>query len=120
MQYLLPRFYIPKNGVTKIDNININDIDLNILRNSIGYVHQEPFLFSNTIYDNIILGRQNADESQVFDAAKKASIHKKIVSLPNGYNTKIGERGSFFSGAERQRIALARVFLKKTKNFDSR
>ena len=112
---LLPRFYLPKNGTIKIDNININDIDLKNLRNLIGYVHQEPFLFSNTIYDNIIIGSKYADESQVYDAATKASIHEKIISLPNGYNTKIGERGSFLSGGERQRIALARVFLKKPK-----
>ena len=112
---LLPRFYLPKNGTIKIDNININDIDLKNLRNLIGYVHQEPFLFSNTIYDNIIIGSKYADESQVYDAATKASIHEKIISLPNGYNTKIGERGSFLSGGERQRIALARVFLKNPK-----
>ena len=110
--HLLPRFYKVNEGDILIDNININDIKMESLRNNIGIVQQDVFLFSGTFYENILYGRLNATEEEVIEAAKKANIYDYIMSLPNGFNTEIGERGVRLSGGQKQRLSIARVFLK--------
>ena len=110
--HLLPRFYETKIGEILIDKKNINDIKMSCLRENIGIVQQDVFLFSGTFYDNILYGRLDATEKEVIAAAKKANIYDYIMSLPNGFNTEIGERGVRLSGGQKQRLSIARVFLK--------
>lgn len=110
--HLIPRFYEITNGEILIDNIDIKDMTRASLRSNIGIVQQEVFLFTGTIYENILYGNVDATEEQVIEAAKKANIHDYIMSLENGYNTYIGERGVKLSGGQKQRISIARVFLK--------
>ena len=110
--HLLPRFYEIEKGEITIKNINIQDIKRNSLRNSIGIVQQDVFLFSGSFYDNILYGNLNASKKQVIDAAKKANIYDYIMSLPEGFDTEIGERGVRLSGGQKQRLSIARVFLK--------
>ena len=112
---LLPRFYDVQNGLITINNINITEFNLRELRQSIAFVPQEPLLFSNSVYDNILIGNPLASEKQIYNAAKKSFIHDKIIQLPKGYATSIGERGMLLSGGERQRIAIARAFVKDPK-----
>ncbi len=109
---LLPRFYDPDHGSIFIDGINIRDANLRSVRKQIGIVTQEPILFDDTIYANILYGRRNASEDEVFEAAKKAFAHDFIMKLPKGYQTPVGEVGSSLSGGERQRVALARAILR--------
>ena len=110
--HLLPRFYQYKKGEILINNININNIKMSSLRNSIGIVQQDVFLFSGTFYENIEYGRLGASKKDVIDAAKKANIYDYIMSLPKGFDTEIGERGVRLSGGQKQRLSIARVFLK--------
>ena len=110
--HLLPRFYHVDSGEIKINNINIEDYTMASLRDCIGIVQQDVFLFSGTFYDNILYGRPNATEKEVIKAAKQANIYDYIMSLPNGFNTEIGERGIRLSGGQKQRLSIARVFLK--------
>lgn len=110
--HLIPRFYEINSGEISIDGINIADMTRASLRSNIGIVQQEVFLFTGTIYDNILYGNVDATEAEVIEAAKKANIHDYIMSLENGYNTYIGERGVKLSGGQKQRISIARVFLK--------
>ena len=110
--HLIPRFYEVNSGEILIDGINIKDMTRASLRNNIGIVQQEVFLFTGTIYDNILYGNVEATEKEVIEAAKKANIHDYIMSLDDGYNTYIGERGVKLSGGQKQRISIARVFLK--------
>jgi len=110
--HLLMRFYEVDSGLIKIDNTDIRDISLLSLRETIGFVQQDVFLFAGSIYDNILYGRPAASEAEVVQAAKDAEIHDFITSLPNGYHTYIGERGIKLSGGQKQRLAIARVFLK--------
>jgi ATP-binding cassette subfamily B protein len=109
---LIPRFYEVTDGEILLDGKNIKDITLKSLRSHIGVVQQDVYLFSGTVYDNIIYGRQNATREQVEEAAVKADAHDFISQLPNGYDTYIGERGVKLSGGQKQRISIARVFLK--------
>jgi len=112
---LIPRFYEPQQGNIRINGIDIKNIPLKDLRKHIGLVTQETFLFSFSIKENIRLGNQKAKQEDIVEAAKRAYAHNFITQLPEGYETKIGERGAFLSGGERQRIAIARVILKNPK-----
>ena len=112
--HLLPRFYQIKEGDGEItvDGIDINTITLNSLRKNIGLVQQDVFLFVGTIRDNILYGRPDATEEEMILAAKRANIHDYVMTLDNGYDTEIGERGVKLSGGQKQRLSIARVFLK--------
>ena len=108
---LLMRFYETKKGNISYGNQNVNEIDTSKLRNHISYVTQETFLFQDTIENNIKVAKEDANREEVIEAAKKASIHEFISSLPQGYDTKLSELGNSISGGERQRIGIARAFL---------
>ena len=110
--HLVPRFYEIKEGSIEIDGVDIRDIKLKSLRKNIGLVQQEVFLFTGTIKDNILYGNPSASDEAIIDSAKKASIHEFITTLPDGYNTYIGEKGVRLSGGQKQRISIARLFLK--------
>lgn len=109
---LIPRFYGINSGDITIDEISIYDMSLESLRKNIGIVQQDVFLFTGTVKDNIIVGKNHASDDEIIDAARKANIHNLIMELPEGYNTFIGERGVKLSGGQKQRIAIARIFLK--------
>lgn len=109
---LLIRFYDPKAGRIKIDGVDLRDLQLDSLRKQISVVLQEPLLFSGTIEENIRYGKLEAESKDVIAAAKAANAHNFITGLPEGYNTVLGERGAHISGGERQRICVARAFLK--------
>jgi ATP-binding cassette subfamily B protein len=98
-----------------LDGVNVNDITFDSLRNNIGIVQQDVFLFSGTIRDNIMYGKLNATEEEMIEAAKRANIHEFVKTLEKGYDTEIGERGVRLSGGQKQRISIARVFLKNPK-----
>lgn len=108
---LLMRFWDVNEGSIKIDNKNIKDIPTKSLRESQTLVSQETYLFDDTIMENIKIGNRNATNEEVIKAAKKASIHNFIETLPQGYNTKVGELGGLLSSGEKQRIGLARAFV---------
>ena len=112
---LIPRFYDVDNGEILVDGINVKDYKLDNLRNAIGHVEQDVFIFYGTIKDNILYGKPDASMDEVIEAAKKAQIHDFIMSLDNGYNTVTGERGIKLSGGQKQRIAIARLILKNPK-----
>ncbi|MCH5264514.1 MAG: ABC transporter ATP-binding protein [Lachnospiraceae bacterium] len=109
---LIPRFYEVTGGSIRIDGKDIRDIKLKSLRDHIGIVQQDVYLFVGTIYDNIRYGRPDADREEIIQAAKNANAHEFIMSLPNGYETDIGQRGIKLSGGQKQRLSIARVFLK--------
>jgi len=109
---LIPRFFDFTEGDIKIDGISIKDTSLKSLRSNIGVVAQDVFLFTGTVKENIVIGNPNATDKEVIEAAKKARIHDFIISLPNGYDTYIGERGVKLSGGQKQRISISRIFLK--------
>ena len=109
---LIPRFYDVSSGNILIDDIDIKKYDLSLLRNSIGYVQQDVFIFYGTIEENIRYGKTDATFEEVMEAAKSANIHDFIMSLPDGYQTITGERGVKLSGGQKQRISIARLFLK--------
>ena len=109
---LIPRFYDVQTGEIRIDNQNINDVQLESLRKQIGVVSQDTYLFTGSIYDNIIFGNHKASFEEVQLAAQKAGIADFINHLPNGYDTSIGQRGIKLSGGQKQRISIARAFLK--------
>lgn len=109
---LIPRFFDFEEGDIKIDGISVKDVSLNSLRTNIGVVAQDVFLFTGTIKENIIIGKSGATDKEVMDACKKARIHDFIMTLPNGYDTYVGERGIKLSGGQKQRISIARIFLK--------
>jgi ATP-binding cassette subfamily B protein len=108
---LLPRFYDSTDGVITVDDIDIRDVTLESLRRQIGMVLQETFLFSAPIRDNIAYGRVDATDEEIIAAAKVARIHDFIVSLPQGYDSLVGERGVGLSGGQKQRISIARALL---------
>ena len=110
--HLIPRFYEVNEGIIQIDDIDIKDIKLKSLRENIGLVQQDVFLFTGTVADNISYGDPDKSEDEVIQAAKEARIHDFIMSLPNGYDTYIGEKGVKLSGGQKQRISIARLFLK--------
>ena len=109
---LIPRFYDVSSGSIAIDGINIKDIKLKNLRDNIGVVQQDIYLFAGSIHENIRYGKPNATDEEIIMAAKKANAHDFIMELPDGYNTDIGQRGVRLSGGQKQRISIARVFLK--------
>lgn len=109
---LIPRFYDVSEGSLTLDGVEIRNYTLESLRKNIGIVQQDVYLFSGTIYDNIVYGRPGASREEVEDAAKKAGAHEFIQNLKDGYDTYIGERGVRLSGGQKQRISIARVFLK--------
>jgi ATP-binding cassette subfamily B protein len=109
---LIPRFYEVTEGAILLDGHDIRDIRLRSLRQNIGVVQQEVYLFAGTVADNIRYGRPDASEAEVIAAAKKANAHDFIMALPNGYDTDIGQRGVKLSGGQKQRLSIARVFLK--------
>lgn len=109
---LIPRFYDVTSGEILIDGRNIKEYDLHSLRQNIGHVQQDVYIFYGNIRDNILYGNPKATEEEMIVAAKKARIHEFILSLEDGYDTLVGERGVKLSGGQKQRIAIARVFLK--------
>ncbi|MCI9380102.1 MAG: ABC transporter ATP-binding protein [Dorea sp.] len=109
---LIPRFYDVSSGRITIDGMDIRDIKLNDLRNNVGIVQQDVYLFAGTILDNIRYGRMDATDEEVVRAAKNANAHEFIMSFPHGYHTDIGQRGVKLSGGQKQRLSIARVFLK--------
>lgn len=110
--HLIPHFYNVKSGAIRIDGKDIGDITLASLRRNIGIVQQDIYLFNASIRENILYGRLDATEEEVIEAAKRANIHEYILSMPEGYDTVIGERGVRLSGGQKQRLCIARVFLK--------
>ena len=110
--HLIPRFYEITQGSICIDGQDIRKVTRRSLRSKIGIVQQDVFLFTGTIFDNIAYGKLGASREEVYEAAKKANIHDYIMSLPEGYDTFVGERGIKLSGGQKQRISIARVFLK--------
>lgn len=110
--HLIPHFYNVEKGEILIDGEEIHNITLESLRRNIGIVQQDIYLFNASIRDNILYGRLDATEEEVIEAAKRANIHDYIMSMPNGYDTVIGERGVKLSGGQKQRLSIARVFLK--------
>jgi ATP-binding cassette, subfamily B, bacterial len=109
---LIPRFYEVSEGEVLLDEINIKNITLRSLRRSVGVVQQDVYLFAGNVFDNIRYGKPNASRSEVIAAAKKANAHNFIMTLPDGYDTDIGQRGVKLSGGQKQRLSIARVFLK--------
>ena len=109
---LLPRFYDVLSGSITIDGQDVRDVTQKSLREAIGLVQQDVYLFDGTIGENIAYGRPNASQAEIEEAARRANIHDFISSLPEGYDTVVGERGSRLSGGQKQRVAIARVFLK--------
>ncbi len=113
--HLIPRFYEIGEGRITLDGIDTKNIKLESLRKNIGIVSQSVFLFDGTVRENIAYGAPSVTDEEVIEAAKKANIHDYILTLDEGYNTRVGERGVKLSGGQRQRIAIARVFLKNPK-----
>ncbi|KAH8513874.1 hypothetical protein H0E87_006935 [Populus deltoides] len=109
---LILRFYDPTAGKVMIDGIDIKKLKVKSLRKHIGLVQQEPALFATSIYENILYGKEGASEAEVIEAAKLANAHSFMSSLPEGYSTKVGERGVQLSGGQKQRVAIARAVLK--------
>jgi len=109
---LIGRLYDVEDGQLKVNGTNLRDLNLDNLRGSIGYVPQDAFLFSDTILNNIKFGKENATEDEVFEAAKKASVHKNIIGFKKGYDTILGERGITLSGGQKQRVSIARAIIK--------
>lgn len=109
---LLPRFYDVSGGRIIIDGKDVRKLTLQSLRNQIGLVQQDVYLFCGSIRENIAYGRPDASMEEIIEAAKKANIHEFIMGLPDGYETFVGERGTRLSGGQKQRISIARVFLK--------
>ena len=109
---LFPRFYDVTKGRITLDGIDIRDFKVQTLRDKIGVVFQDNILFSESVRDNILLGKPGASDEEVYRAAKAANAHEFILNLSDGYNTKVGERGVKLSGGQKQRVAIARVFLK--------
>ena len=108
---LMMRFYDPQQGRICINDTDLKNINTVNLRDNIAYITQQTYIFNETVYENIVLANRNATKEQVIEAAKKASIHEFIMSLPEGYDTKITEMGNNLSDGEKQRIGIARAFL---------
>lgn len=115
LSQLIPRYYDVNSGGIKVDGLDIRKYELSTLRDAIGHVSQDVYMFYDNILENIRYGKMEATDEAVYEAAKKANIHDFIVSLEAGYQTEVGERGVKLSGGQKQRIAIARVFLKNPK-----
>lgn len=109
---LLLRFYDPTSGSITLDGIDLRELKLDEYRQTIGFVSQDVFLLDGTVYENIIYGKHDATREEIIDAAKIAEVHEFVESLPNGYETLVGERGQKLSGGQKQRISIARAVLK--------
>ena len=109
---LIPRFYEASSGAILVDGKNIKDVTMASLRDNIGVVQQDVYLFSGSVRENIAYGKDGATEEEIIEAAKLAGAHEFISSLPEGYDTYVGERGVKLSGGQKQRISIARLFLK--------
>ncbi len=109
---LIPRFYDVTKGSIRIDGKDVRDVTLKSLRENIGIVQQDVYLFAGTVYENIRYGKPGASREEIIEAAKLANAHDFIMELPNGYDTDIGQRGIKLSGGQKQRLSIARVFLK--------
>jgi len=114
----IPRFYEVSEGEVLQDGINIKEICLRSLRRNVGVVRQDVSLFAGTVYENIRYGKPDARRDEIIEAAKRANAHDFIMALPDGYDTDIGQRGVKRSGGQKQRLSIARVFL-KTRRFSS-
>jgi ATP-binding cassette subfamily B (MDR/TAP) protein 1 len=113
---LLERFYDPHSGTISLDRVELKNLKLSWLRDQMGLVSQEPILFNDTIHANIAYGRKGqVTEEEIIAVAKASNAHEFISSLPQGYNTTVGERGTQLSGGQKQRIAIARAILKDPK-----
>lgn len=109
---LLPRFYDVQNGAIRVDGVDVRDYQQHALRNQIGIVQQDVFLFGGTIRENIAYGKLDASESEIWQAAERAHLDSLIRSLPDGLDTVVGERGVKLSGGQKQRLSIARIFLR--------
>jgi subfamily B ATP-binding cassette protein MsbA len=112
---LIPRFFDVRKGSIRVDGYDVRDVTIKSLRNHIGMVLQDTILFTGSIRENILYGRPNATEAEVIQAAKMGNAHDFIMSLPDGYDTEIGERGTKLSGGQKQRLAITRAFLRDPK-----
>lgn len=112
---LIARLYDTKQGVILLDDKEIEKTNLNDIRNQIGFVPQDPFLFSESISNNIKFGKEDATEEEIIQAAKDAVVHENIIDFPNGYQTILGERGVTLSGGQKQRVSIARAIIKNPK-----
>ncbi len=112
---LIPRFYVPTSGAVLVDGYDVRDVKISSLRRQIGLVPQETILFGVSIWENIAYGKPDTTEEEIINAAKMANAHEFITSLPNGYQTLAGERGSQLSGGQKQRIAIARALLRNPR-----
>ena len=110
--HLLPRFYLRDGGRISVGGVDINDVSAKTLRDKIAVVQQDVFLFAGSVRDNILYGSPEKSEEEMILAAKRANIHDFVMTLPNGYDTEVGERGVKLSGGQKQRISIARAFLK--------
>jgi ATP-binding cassette subfamily B protein len=109
---LLPRFYDVTQGAIYVDGHDVRTVTQRSLREQIGIVQQDVFLFAGTVYDNILYGRLDATREEVYEAARQAEIYDDIMAMPQGFQTEVGERGVLLSGGQKQRVSIARVFLK--------
>ena len=109
---LIPRFYDVDAGCVKLDGTDVRNISKEILRKNIGIVQQDVFLFPGTVMENIRYGRPQANDEEVFEAARKAEIYDDIMNMPDKFDSYVGERGVLLSGGQKQRISIARIFLK--------
>ncbi|RTG82158.1 ATP-binding cassette, subfamily B (MDR/TAP), member 1 [Schistosoma bovis] len=113
--HMLQRFYDPTQGEILIQGVDLRELNIHNYRNQIGCVQQEPVLFDGTIRENIRLGKLNATDEEIYEAAIKANAHQFIIRLPQGYDTLVGEKGNSLSGGQKQRIAIARILIRKPK-----
>jgi len=112
---LISRLYDTKTGSVLLDEIPIKEVNLNAVRSQIGFVPQDPFLFSESIEENIKFGKESATKEEIISAAQNADVHDNIINFPNGYKTILGERGVTLSGGQKQRISIARAIIKEPK-----
>ena len=109
---LIPRFYDVTDGSIRIDGQDVRDVTIRSLRQAVGIVQQDVFIFADTILENIRYGRPGASYEDVVAAAKRAEIYDDIMEMPDGFDTYVGERGTKLSGGQKQRVSIARIFLK--------
>ncbi len=109
---IIPRFYEVNDGEVLVDGVNVKDYDVYSLRNAIGHVQQDVYIFWGSVFDNVLYGKHDATREDVMEACKRANIHDFITTLEHGYDTLVGERGVKLSGGQKQRISIARLFLK--------